>query len=63
MPQMMPLMWMFTLIFLSILMLILISFMYFFTTPPSNSFNNLTMNNKIFQNYKFNKNFSWNWLW
>nr|ASY95851.1 ATP synthase F0 subunit 8 [Atta opaciceps] len=62
MPQMMPLLWLFTLIFLSILMLILTSFMYFFATPSPNSFKNLT-NNKIFHNYKFNKNFSWNWMW
>nr|AGG40648.1 ATP synthase F0 subunit 8 [Atta laevigata] len=62
MPQMMPLLWMFILIFMSILMFILTSFLYFFATPSPNSFKNLTMNNKIFH-YKFNKNFSWNWMW
>nr|ASY95864.1 ATP synthase F0 subunit 8 [Atta colombica] len=60
MPQMMPLMWMFSLIFLSIFMFLLISFMYFFNMPSSNLFNNLP-NKKI--SHHHNKNFSWNWLW
>nr|ATJ03029.1 ATP synthase F0 subunit 8 [Atta texana] len=62
MPQMMPLMWMFTLIFLNILTLVLISFMYFFMLPSPVMLSKLNIKNKIFY-YKFNKDFSWNWLW
>ena len=47
MPQIMPLIWIFTLIFLSILIFILISFIYFFILPPSNLF--CKANNNIIQ--------------
>jgi len=56
MPQIMPLLWIFTLIFLNILIFILIPLIYFFILPPSNLFYK-PKNNKIQHEYKSHKIF------